>query len=88
MNKDERKKMVDILPTLHLGKDGMTDGVVKEVMYQLKKRKIVKVKVLKSARSDVPTEEIGKELAKLTGARLIGVRGGAILLERGLKKGQ
>jgi RNA-binding protein len=72
---DRKNLMQELKPTVWIGKLGLTETIIAEVVAQLKNRKAVKVKWLQN--TDVSPEE----LAKSTGARLIGVRGRTLVLE-------
>lgn len=64
--------------TVHVGKDGVTQTVVDEIMRQLKKNKLVKARLLPSVESD--RGEVAQSLAKATGSTLIEVRGRTVVL--------
>jgi RNA-binding protein len=64
--------------TVRIGKDGITQTVIDEVIRQLKKTKLVKVKLLPSVEKD--RKEAGAELAKVTSSVLIEVRGRTVVL--------
>ena len=72
---DARILMQELKPTVWIGKQGCTETIVSEVTAQLKCRKVIKVKWLQN------TEIIPEELARATGARLLGVRGRTLVLE-------
>ncbi len=75
MNRQEKKaEAASIEPTLHVGKSGI-GAVVEELKTQLKERKLVKVKILRSAFTETGKKELAEELAKLADAELIEVRG-------------
>jgi RNA-binding protein len=76
--KELKGKGTELKATMHVGKDGVTEGVVEELMNQLKTSKLVKVKVLASSADQ--KREIAEELALKTGAMLLEVRGNTILL--------
>lgn len=76
--KELKGKGTELKATMHVGKDGVTEGVVEELMNQLKSIKLVKVKVLASSADQ--KREIAEELALKTGAILLEVRGNTILL--------
>lgn len=77
----------EISASVHVGKNGITEGLVEELRKQLKERKVVKVKVLPGAESG--KREIAEELAKKTGSELIEVRGNTVLLcNRSIFKGK
>jgi RNA-binding protein len=76
--KELRGQGTALKPTIHVGKDGLTEGVVDEVKNQIKVNKLVKVKVLASSSQE--KKELAEELASRSGAKLIEVRGNTILL--------
>jgi len=65
-------------PTIHIGKAGLTESVVEEVKNQIKKNKLVKVRILASSSQD--RHELAEELASRASVRLIEVRGSTVLL--------
>ncbi len=66
--------------TVHVGKDGVTDQVVGEVVKQLKKRRLVKVRLLPSMEED--RHEAAERLAAKASAALVEVRGRTAVLAR------
>lgn len=64
--------------TVHIGKDGITLTVIDEVARQLKKSKLVKVKLLPSSESE--RTEAGFALAGATSSTLVEIRGRTIVL--------
>ena len=62
-------------PVVIIGKKGPTDLTVKEVLKNLDRSKVVKVKILKSALSDTSTADIAHTISGATGARIVDVRG-------------
>jgi len=73
-----KKRRSEIKPTVHIGKDGITDGVVEEIKLQIKKNKLVKVRILPSA--ERPRDEVAKALESRTSSLLVEVRGNTVLL--------
>ncbi|MCE8422850.1 MAG: YhbY family RNA-binding protein [Candidatus Methanoperedens sp.] len=70
--------------SLHVGKSGI-DKVVEELRMQLKNRRIVKVKFLKTAIIDGNKQELAEKLANLTDSEVIEVRGNtAVFCRKGL----
>jgi RNA-binding protein len=61
--------------TLHVGKNGVTPTTVEELSSQLKKRKLVKVRLLPSSSESASTEDQVKALAEGTHSTLIETRG-------------
>ena len=69
---------VGLKPTVHVGKDGLTESIVAELKNQMKTNHVVKVKVL--GPSVDQKREIAEELANRSGTKLIEIRGSTILL--------
>ena len=67
-------------PVVIIGKKGPTDLTVKEVLKNLNRSKVVKVKILKSALSDTSTSDIAHKVSDATGARIVEVRGHTFML--------
>ena len=68
-------------PAVRIGKLGLTDAIVRQVKEQLKKRKIIKVKFLKTAIEDNKKELI-LDLAERAGAKIVHRVGFVAVLER------
>lgn len=66
--------------TVHVGKDGVTEKVVEEVVKQLKRKRLVKVRLLPSMEED--RHEAAERLAAAASAVLIEVRGRTAVLAR------
>jgi RNA-binding protein len=65
-------------PTVHVGKEGMTEGIVTEIKTQVKRHKLIKVRVLPAAGMDMAA--VAEELAQSTGAKIVDTRGFTVLL--------
>lgn len=85
MTATEKKRVIELRgraqklnATAHIGKDGIGQSVVEEIARQLKKHKIVKVRLLSSFEGD--RMDAGRRLATLTSAVLIETRGRTIVL--------
>lgn len=72
------RRALDIEPTVHVGKECVTETLNQEVIQQLKKRRLIKVKVLNNAESD--TKEVANAIAEATNSVVVDVRGGVIIL--------
>jgi RNA-binding protein len=68
------RSMQDLKPTVWIGKQGCSETMIEEIVAQLKKRKLIKVKWLQSA------EVSPEEMARLAKARLVEVRGRTMVL--------
>ncbi len=75
-------------PRVRIGKSGIHDGVVQEIERWLKEEGIVKVRVMKSylRSTGASTEQIASEVAKLTKASLVTVRGHVFVLRRSVTR--
>lgn len=73
-----RTKAQTLQPTMHVGKEGVTAKVAEELGKQLRKNKLVKVRLLPSMEAD--RHDAGEELARATQSVLIEVRGRTVVL--------
>ena len=78
----EKTEPVEEVMVVQLGKAGITDSFIEEVRDQVKKKKIVKVKILRSAKGEKEREEIAAEVAKRCNAVLADVRGNTFVLTK------
>ncbi len=81
----DKKKMIylraraqRLRPTIHVGKDGVTQAVADELLRQLKKNKLVKVRLLQSSEGDCA--ETATRLAAMSSSVLVEVRGRTVVL--------
>ena len=80
--KDARKELMrranEINPTVHVGKDGLDQGLFEEITVQLKKNRLIKVKVLSN--SEDGAKDAAAAIEENTGAVIVDVRGGVIVV--------
>ena len=76
--KELMRRANDINITVHVGKDGLDQGLFDEITAQLKKNRLIKVKVLSN--SDGGAKEMADASAESTGAVIVDVRGGVIVI--------
>lgn len=74
--KELMRRALEIGPTVHVGKDGLKDSLYEEIIAQLKKNRLIKVKIL----TDDPTNEIADTIAEATNAVIVDVRGSVMIL--------
>jgi RNA-binding protein len=74
--------MQDLKPTVWIGKQGCTETMIEEIVEQLKKRKMIKVKWLQNIEIDPET------VASQARATLVDVRGRTMVLEEKKKTGK
>ena len=71
-----KAQATEIDATIWVGKNGLTDSVVKELKDQLRSKRLVKVKILKNAVEGIPRNKVARELEEHSGAKLLEARGG------------
>jgi len=76
--KELMRRANDLSPTVHVGKEGIDEGVLNEIAAQLKKARLIKVKVLSTVDSE--PQEIAEVLASSTNSVIVDVRGGVVVL--------
>lgn len=67
--------------TIHVGKAGLTDNIIAEIKLLLKKYKSVRVRILKSARSE-DKKVIAEHIKTLTNSKVADLRGYTIVLKK------
>jgi RNA-binding protein len=82
MKRHVRHELKDEKPTVWIGKDGLTPQLSGEIENQLDKKKMLKVRILKSALQRDTAQTIGARAAEQTGASLVEVRGHVFILYR------
>ena len=81
MNKNLREKKkaaVNLESTIRMGKSGVTQALIDEIIAQIKKKDAVKVKLLGTKREE--TKIIAGQLAERCNADLVDVRGNTVVL--------
>jgi RNA-binding protein len=86
MKRHVRHELKDEKPTVWVGKDGLTPQLSSEIENQLEKKKMLKIKILKSALQQDTAQTIASKAAEQTGASLVEVRGHVFMLYRRRKK--
>ena len=76
--KEKRKVAANLEATVRMGKSGVTQALVDEIIAQMKKKDAVKIKLLGTRREE--TKEIAGMLAERCNADLIDIRGNTVVL--------
>jgi Predicted RNA-binding protein containing KH domain, possibly ribosomal protein len=76
--KELMRRANELSPTVHVGKDGLDDGVLDEIKMQLKNARLIKIKVLSN--SDGDAKELATKIAESTNSVAVDVRGSVIVL--------
>ena len=72
----------ELRATLQIGKNGITESFIEELNKQLKKRKIVKIKLLRSFLEDNDRTEVALKLSNETKAAIVSLTGFALVLRK------
>ena len=84
MQKKSRKIKEDIQGKVHvnIGKQGITENVIREIKRRLKDEEAIKVRVLRSFKkiSGREVEDIAEEVAKKVDAEVVDVRGNVFVI--------
>jgi RNA-binding protein len=86
MKRHVRHELKEEKPTIWIGKDGLTPQLSNEIENQLEKKKMLKIKILKSALQQDTAQTIASKAAEQSGASLVEVRGHVFILYRRHKK--
>ena len=81
-----KHKLIDEGPTVWIGKEGLTEQSLIEIEKQLKKNKMLKIKILQTALLKETKKEIAAKAAEKTGALLVDLRGHIFILYRKKEK--
>jgi RNA-binding protein len=81
-----KHKLIGTNPTVWIGKEGLTVQSLNEIEKQLKKNKMVKIKILKSALQQEKAKKIATKAAEETKALLVDLRGHVFMLYRKKKQ--
>lgn len=81
LNKN-REAAQSLDPIIRIGKRGITPALIEEIKKQVKRRKVIKVKMLKSAIEGIDRKQFAERIAKESGSELVGVIGGSAVLAR------
>jgi len=77
-----RKKAKSLEPILRIGKNGLTDSVIEEIKKLLRKKRLIKVKILKTAMENINKKELVMDLVNKTDAVLIEAVGFVVVLAK------
>ncbi len=81
-----KRSLSDQNPMVRIGKGGVSQQVLTEVDKQLKKNKMVKVRILQTALIKDDANTLASQVAQATGACLVEIRGHTFMLYRARQK--
>ncbi|MFA5452569.1 MAG: YhbY family RNA-binding protein [Candidatus Methanomethylophilaceae archaeon] len=76
--KELMRRAVEISPTIHVGKDGLKESIFDEIKEQVKKNRLIKIKILSNADSE--TDDVANIIAETTNSVIVDVRGSIVTL--------
>jgi RNA-binding protein len=74
--KDVMHAAVELKPTVHVGKDGVTESLVQEVKQQVKLHKVIKIRLLPAAGED--KKAVAMSIAEQATVTMVDLRGSIV----------
>lgn len=89
----KRRRIAEVIqgePLVRIGKSGLHDGLIHEILRKLEEEGVVKVRVLRSylVSSGTSTRSIAETVSKLTDSRVVTVRGHTFVIQKRAKGGR
>ncbi len=81
-SKKIKQKARELEPVLRVGKNGLDPSVVSEINKQLKKKRLIKIKFLRSAFGEKDKKEVFSELASKIEGKIIMKTGFVLVLQK------
>ena len=78
----QKQDIHDLKPVIRIGKNGVTENIINEVKMLVKKKKIVKIKVLRSALNSETMDQIADKILKETNLKIVQLRGHSVVVAR------
>jgi len=78
--KKQLSKVNRLEPSLTIGKNGLTENVIKGLKQHLKNRKLIKVKILRSFIKEQDKKQLFNEIAEKTGSKIVNTVGFTVTL--------
>jgi RNA-binding protein len=83
--KEQRAKARTLYPAMQIGKSGITEGLVSELKNQLKNKKLIKVKFMKSFIEGKDKKQVAVDLARKTDSVIVLQIGNTVTLAKKMK---
>jgi RNA-binding protein len=80
ITKEIKNKARNLAVMLRVGKNGLNEGMIDEIRIQLKKKKLLKIKMLKSSYGERSPGEVISELTKKTKSELVSHVGNVVVI--------
>ncbi len=86
MKRRIKRQLSEEKPAIRIGRNRVSQKLLKEIEKRLEKKKIIKIKILHSALEGDEAKEIALRIAEQTEASLVEVRGHTFMLYKRRKK--
>ena len=70
----------ELKPVIRIGKNGVTGNIINDVKNLVKKKKIVKIKVLRSALNSETMKDIADKIVKEANLKIVQIRGHSVVV--------
>lgn len=80
--KEIKERVKGLEPLLRIGKNGLSEGIIKEIKKMVRVRPLLKIKMLQNIIEGKDRKEFAKEIAEKTGSVLVEVIGHVVVLKR------
>lgn len=70
----------DLKPAIRIGKNGVTENIINDVKILVKKKKIVKIKVLRSALNSATMKDIADKIVEEANLKIVQIRGHSVVV--------
>jgi len=70
----------ELKPVIRIGKNGVTGNIINDVKNLVKKKKIVKIKVLRSALNSETMKDIADKIVEEANLKIVQVRGHSVVV--------
>ena len=70
----------ELKPAIRIGKNDVTENIINDVKMLVKKKKIVKIKVLRSALNSATMKDIADKIVKEANLKIVQIRGHSVVV--------
>ena len=77
-----KQNIHDLKPVIRIGKNGVTENIINDIKNLVRKKKIVKIKVLRSALNSATINDIADRIVKETNLKIVQLRGHSMVVSR------
>lgn len=70
----------ELKPAIRIGKNGVTENIINDVKNLVKKKKIVKIKVLRSALNSATMKDIADKIVEEANLKIVQLRGHSVVV--------